>query len=154
MPPPSFVPTSSPAKVIAACPFLDADEIRKALQDGNIYDSTEEAPIQANGHTAYICSYRRSDTDEALGKLGTTASNVAPEVSLHSVQQRCNGTVMPIDGAGDASMFCASAAGTTIFVAKRSHGGVRAAILGLTDDPAAVEFDAYRSLAKLVGGRM
>ncbi|MFF4594578.1 hypothetical protein [Amycolatopsis sp. NPDC001319] len=53
----TFVPAASPAKLSAACPFMDIDEYKRAFLVSQELVTSEEAPDKSNGITWYTCDY-------------------------------------------------------------------------------------------------
>ncbi|MET7993899.1 MULTISPECIES: hypothetical protein [unclassified Amycolatopsis] len=154
-PPAPFVPAASPAKVTAACPFLDPAEIAKAFSDPNTYDSSEQIPSVQGGLTVYTCKYHRADDPGSpLGTLevAETPTMVAEKTLLQAAEQECADKAQPI---GEAAIYCLSKGnGTDIAVVEPSHGVTRIAHLSL----AAPRNDGFRAgyttLAKTLADRL
>lgn len=154
-PPPPFVPAVSPAKLTAACPFLDSAEIAKAFSDSNIYDSSEQIPSVQGGLTVYTCKYHRTDDDGSLLaalEIAETPTMVAQKTLLQVAEQECADKAQPL---GEAAIYCLSKGnGTDIAVIEPSHGVTRVAHLSL----AAPRNDGFRAgyttLAKTLADRL
>lgn len=158
-PSPSWDPVVSPEVVSAACGFLGADELQRALESKAAYRSVEEKPVEGERSVAYGCEFSRVDDGSGVGSLMVTAikGEAAPESALAVAEQNClgEGQAQPLAGAGEAAMWCRSEdLDTLVVTVKRSHGEVRIAHLTLAGSPMAANIPGYASLARLLGGRL
>ncbi|WP_144023987.1 hypothetical protein [Amycolatopsis keratiniphila] len=158
-PSPSWAPVVSPEVVSAACGFLGADELQRALESKAAYRSVEEKPVEGQRSVAYGCEFSRVDDGSGVGSLMVTAikGEAAPESALAVAEQNClgEGQAQPLAGAGEVAMWCRSEELDTLVVTvKRSHGEVRIAHLTLAGSPMAANIPGYGSLARLLGGRL
>jgi hypothetical protein len=154
-PPSSFVPAASPARLSAACPFLDSAEIARALSDGNVYDSSEESPTTQSGITAYTCEYHRADDPGyEWGSLTIIAApgNPSQKTALQVSTQECTDKPRALSA---AAVYCTNEDnGTDITVAKPSHGETRVVLLSLTLQPSDAFLNGYSAMAQTVAGRL
>ncbi|MFI5612585.1 hypothetical protein [Amycolatopsis sp. NPDC051903] len=157
-PPSSFVAAASPERLSAACPFLDADEVKRALADSDVYESSEEAPTHQDGLVSFSCDYQRpGDPDRVLGSLTVIAPPTEHSVAqaLAVSMQSCSDKPKPLTG---SAIYCTNddqqSEDTYITIAKESHGEIRVALLDLTGPPVDGKTDAYAELAEKVAGRL
>ncbi|WIX80257.1 hypothetical protein QRX50_05570 [Amycolatopsis carbonis] len=154
-PPAPFVPAVSPAKVTAACPFLDPAEIAKAFGDPNIYDSSEQIPSIQGGLTVYTCKYHRADDPGSLMgalEVADTPTMVAQKTMLQVAEQECADKAQPL---GEGAIYCLSKGnGTDIAVIEPSHGVTRIAHLSLAVTRNDGLRAGYTTLAKTLADRL
>ncbi|MEU4671869.1 hypothetical protein AB0F91_28825 [Amycolatopsis sp. NPDC023774] len=154
--PTPFVPAVSPAKVTAACPYLGPQEIAKAIEDPNIYDSKEISPRSAgHGLTAYGCDYHRADDPGShLAQLAVLPTPVKlPQAkALETATEVCADKPQSLT---ETAVYCLSKDnGTAIVVAALSHGATRIAIFELADPVNDSYHDGYVTLAKTLADRL
>ncbi|QRP47805.1 hypothetical protein [Amycolatopsis sp. FDAARGOS 1241] len=137
-----------------ACSLLGADELQRGLSDGAVYESVEQPPQSMGGVTGHGCEYRRPGTHEEVAALVVLDATVlaSPEDAFTGAARSCSDEPKPFT---DDAVYCTSArGGTTITIAKRSHGKVRVAQLAFVRGPSDAFLDGYSSLTKTVAGRL
>jgi hypothetical protein len=145
---PTFTPAASPASLNAACPFLSSEEIIQALGRSVSGGSKEAEPTQTKVGTAYVCEYGGGQTAYLFVGPDTSVARF-----LAGAKSSCKNTAM-MPGIGEAALHCESTSqggGTTLAVAKHSHGGVRTAQLYLY---VAGSEDSYAKIGKLLADRL
>ncbi|WP_326565258.1 hypothetical protein VSH64_25790 [Amycolatopsis rhabdoformis] len=151
----AFVPAKSPARLGAACPFLDAAEIARAFGDDNGYASSEDPPDTEGDITSYTCEYRRADDqDYEWAELTVIAAPGHPsrKTALQVSTQDCSDKPQALS---EAAVYCGNSDhGTDITVAKSSHGEMRVALLTLTLASTDTFREGYTTLASTIAERL
>ncbi|QYN24616.1 hypothetical protein [Amycolatopsis sp. DSM 110486] len=140
----------------AACPYLGPQEIAKAIEDPNIYDSRELSPKPTGyGFTAYACEYNRADdpgshlADLAVLPLPT---KLPQEKALETATELCADKPQSLT---EAAVYCLSKDnGTAITVAVPSHSVTRIAMFSLAAPVNDSYRDGYVTLAKTLADRL
>ncbi|HEU5353217.1 MAG TPA: hypothetical protein VFU65_02090 [Actinocrinis sp.] len=129
--PPAPSPPQSPAKLTAACPFLDAPELAELLgMAPDTVSATEAAPETSSGGIQLECDYHQGGRNPyALTVSGFPAGTLSVADLVDAIPNDAQ-NVHTLSGIGQAAISYSTADGFTLLCAGTlSHGQSRAATI-------------------------
>ncbi|MGW4485044.1 hypothetical protein ACWEOE_14525 [Amycolatopsis sp. NPDC004368] len=154
----TFVPAASPAKLSAACPFLDLDEYKQAFVVPQELATREEPPGHSDGTSWYTCTFLFASSHQTKsGQLEVAASpaGTSAKTWLTSAVQGCADKPKYLSG---NAFYCTENADTLkntyLVVTKVSHGQPRFAAVTAGPPPDFTHPEAYAAIAKTLSDRL